>query len=59
MVYRGIKPDKAVVNNVSVHNTRSIRKKPRAKIADNIDKASRVLFPLAFSIYNIFYWTYY
>jgi len=29
------------------------------KRADMIDNVSRVLFPLAFTVYNIFYWAYY
>lgn len=60
MVYRGIKADKAGEDNAVVNNNnRSIKNKRYVKIADNIDRASRVLFPLAFTIYNIFYWSYY
>lgn len=60
MVYRGIKADKAGEDNALVNNNnRSIKNKRYVKIADNIDRASRVLFPLAFTIYNIFYWSYY
>lgn len=33
--------------------------KPSNKRAEMIDKASRILFPLAFIVYNIFYWNYY
>lgn len=60
MVYRGIKANKAGEDNGLVNNNnRSIKNKRYVKIADNIDRASRVLFPLAFTIYNIFYWSYY
>lgn len=57
MVYCGTKPDKVVVDDGTVASNRSVKNK--AKIADNIDRASRVLFPVVFSIYNIFYWIYY
>ena len=58
MVYRGIKADKAEEDNAVVNNNnRSIKNKRYVKIADNIDRASRVLFPVAFSIYNIIYWS--
>jgi len=57
MVYCGAKPDKVVVNDGTVASNRSVKNK--AKIANNIDRASRVLFPMAFIIYNIFYWIYY
>ena len=59
MGYRGINADKAGADNASVNNNISIKNKRWVKIADNIDRASRVLFPLAFSIYNIFYWSNY
>ena len=58
MVYRGIKADKAEEDNAVVNNNnRSIKNRRCVKIADNIDRASRVLFPVAFSIYNIIYWS--
>ena len=59
MVYRGIKADKAGEDNALVNNNISIKNKRWVKIADKIDRASRVLFPLAFSFYNLFYWRYY
>ena len=58
MVYRANKADKTVVDDVSLRSSRSITKKRMEKIADNIDRASQVLFPLTFIIFNIFYWTY-
>lgn len=59
MVCRATKANKVVVDDGPVHTNRSIKNKRREKIADNIDRASRVLFPLVFIIYNIFYWAYY
>ena len=59
MVHRRIKADKAGKDDASVHNNRGIKYKRLVKIADNIDRASRVVFPLVFGIYNIFYWSYY
>ena len=59
MVYREIKADKAGEVDASVHNNRDIKHKRLVKIADHIDRASRVLFPVAFSIYNILYWSNY
>lgn len=60
MVYRRTKADKAGEDNALGNNNNiSIKNKRWVKIEDNIDRASRVLFPLAFSIYNIFYWSYY
>ena len=35
------------------------RSKRMMKRAEIIDKISRVLFPLTFVAYNIFYWNYY
>ena len=59
MVYRGIKADKVLEDDAPVHNNRGIKYKRLVEIADNIDRASRVLFPVAFSIYNMFYWSNY
>ena len=44
---------------MSLHNNRNTKNKRREKMADKIDKASRVLFPLAFIVYNVTYWIYY
>ena len=57
MVYRATKDNKAVVDDGPLDNSNENKK--MSKIADAIDRASRVLFPLAFIAYNIFYWTYY
>lgn len=57
MVYRATKANKAVVDDGPLDN--STENKKMSKIADAIDQASRVLFPLVFLGYNIFYWTYY
>jgi len=57
MVYRATKANKAVVDDGPPDN--STGNKKMSKIADVIDQASRVLFPLVFLCYNIFYWTYY
>ncbi|KAL9959476.1 hypothetical protein ACROYT_G032802 [Oculina patagonica] len=59
MVYRATKGNKAVMEDGPLHSKRSIKNKRREKIADSIDKVSRVLFPSFFIIYNIFYWAYY
>ena len=56
MAYRAKKYNKAVVDDGSVNHDAGEKK---SKMADAIDKASRVLFPLCFIGYNIFYWTYY
>ena len=59
MVYRAAKANKAVVDDMSLHNSRNTKNKKKERIADKIDKASRVLFPLTFIVYNIVYWVYY
>lgn len=53
------KADKIVVDDGEVPNNRSAKIKRMESKASKIDSASRVLFPLAFLFYNIFYWTYY
>ena len=57
MVNRATKANKAVVDDGPLDN--STKNKKMSKIADAIDDTSRVLFPLVFIVYNIFYWTYY
>ena len=57
MVYRATKTNKAVVDDGPSDDSNENKK--MLKIADAIDQASRVLFPLVFLCYNIFYWTYY
>ena len=59
MVSRAAKANKAVVDDVSLRNNRETKNKKREMIADKIDKASRVLFPLTFVVYNVAYWVYY
>lgn len=60
MVHRATKVGKIVVDdNSSIQRERSTKSKRMEMIASNIDKASRVLFPSVFILYNIFYWTYY
>lgn len=59
MVYRAAKANKVMVDDMSHHNHRNTKNKKREKMADKIDKASRVLFPLAFIVYNVSYWIYY
>lgn len=59
MVYRAAKANKAVVDDLSLRNNMETKYKKRERIADNIDKASRVLFPLTFVVYNVVYWVYY
>lgn len=57
MVHRATKANKTVMDDGRLDQ--SAENKKVSKIADAIDKASRVLFPLAFIGYNVFYWTYY
>ena len=57
MVYTATKSDKTVLEDGLKED--SGKRKMMEKIACGIDNVSRVLFPLAFVAYNIFYWTYY
>ena len=57
MVYRATKANKAVMDDGTPDDRNEDKK--MSKIADAIDQASRVLFPLVFLCYNVFYWTYY
>ena len=57
MVYMATKSDKAVMDDGSKED--SGKRKMLEKIACTIDNVSRVSFPSAFIVYNIFYWTYY
>lgn len=60
MVHRATKVGKIVVDdNSSIQRERSTKSKRMEMIASKIDRASRVLFPSVFILYNIFYWTYY
>ena len=57
MVHRANKASKTVVDDGSIADLTGTSKKEKA--ADNIDKASRVLFPLIFIIFNVVYWVYF
>ena len=57
MVFRANKASKTVVDDGSVADLIGTSKKETA--ADNIDKVSRVLFPLLFVIVNVVYWVYF
>lgn len=57
MVHRANKASKTVVDDGSIADLIGTSKKEKA--ADNIDKASRVLFPLVFIIFNVVYWVYF
>lgn len=60
MVHRATKVGKIVVDdNSSIQRERSTKSKRMEMIASKIDRASQVLFPSVFILYNIFYWTYY
>lgn len=45
--------------NVSIADGLSEHSKPAKHIGALIDRASRVLFPVVFTIFNAFYWGYY
>lgn len=57
MIFRANKASKTVVDDGSVADFIGTSKKESA--ADNIEKASRVLFPLLFVILNVVYWIYF
>ena len=59
MVHRATKVGNMVVDDSSVQEIRSTNSKRMEMIADKIDRASRVIFPSIFILYNIFYWAYY
>ncbi|XP_068713721.1 gamma-aminobutyric acid receptor subunit alpha-1-like isoform X2 [Montipora foliosa] len=57
MGLKDIKVDKISLDSCEIQeNTKNKRMK---KMANLIDSISRVLFPLTFACYNIFYWTHY
>lgn len=58
MIDSATKAEKAVVDDGSQDDISKSGDK-MAKIANAIDKTSRVLFPFVFVCFNIFYWTYY
>ena len=57
MVFRANKASKTVVDDGSVFDLVGTNKKETAAV--NIDKASRVLFPLLFVSFNAVYWVYF
>ena len=58
VLYMGSKAiTETVVNDGSLHD--SVNANRMQKIANAIDSFSRILFPLAFALYNIYYWAYY
>ena len=57
MVEQASKANKSVVDDAAIEEFIGTSKKEMA--ADYTDKASRVLFPLVFVIFNITYWSYF
>lgn len=57
MVEQASKANKSVVDDAAIEEFIGTSKKEMA--ADYTDKASRVLFPLVFVIFNITYWAYF
>ena len=56
MVKLASKADKSVIDDATVDFVGHYK---RGTIADSLDKASRVLFPLSFITFNIVYWIYF
>ena len=57
MVEQASKANKSVVDDAAIEEFIGTSNKEMA--ADYTDKASRVLFPLVFVIFNIIYWVYF
>lgn len=57
MVEQASKANKSVVDDAAIEEFIGTSKKEMA--ADYTDKASQVLFPLVFVIFNIIYWAYF
>ena len=57
LAYTATKANKVVMEDGSYEENE--KKKAMEKIANAIDHTSRFLFPVAFTGYNIFYWSYY
>ena len=57
MAYGATKTNSVLVDDGHFDET-TLRSK-RMKRAEVIDSASRILFPLAFVVYNVYYWSYY
>lgn len=58
MTHDATKASKFVVDDGIIDQS-GIRSRRIMKRAEAIDNASRVLFPLTFVLYNVYYWTYY
>lgn len=58
MAFGATKASKFIMDDGIVDQT-TITSQRLTKRAEAIDKASRILFPLTFALYNIYYWTYY
>ena len=56
MVNLASRANKSVVDDATVD---FVGQDKRGTIADSVDKASRVLFPLSFIIFNVAYWIYF
>ena len=57
MVEQASKANKSVLDDAAVEDF--IGKSKKEMAAEFVDKASRVLFPLSFVIFNIVYWVYF
>ena len=57
LAYRGTNANKEVLDDCTIQENKSNERLEKA--AASIDNISRVLFPLSFVVYNIYYWTYY
>lgn len=58
MAYGATKTNSVLVDDGHFDET-TLRSKRMMKRAEVIDSASRILFPLAFVVYNVYYWSYY
>ena len=58
MVQNATKSNNTVLEDGS-RDADSVQTKTMATVATAIENIARILFPLAFISYNIFYWTYY
>lgn len=58
MVQNATKSNNTVLEDGS-RDADSVHTKTMATVATAIENIARILFPLAFIGYNIFYWTYY
>ena len=58
MAYGATKTNSVLVDDGHFDET-TLRRNRMMKRAEVIDSASRILFPLAFVVYNVYYWSYY